>query len=168
MVINNQYLSVFSDRYTQIYRESCIIKHEEITNILNDVKSSLDIDFVTKKRIYSIVNELLENTMLHSDHSESEVELVILKTDDCYRIITINTISVDERHNLLSYSTNINSLSIQELKNQYKEKLLNGEINDKGTIGVGMELIRLQSNNKILISTDDNSNVIIDVRLDKL
>lgn len=171
MYISNQYLSVFSDRYVQVYKNSCSIKHDTITHILADLKTSLDITYVLKKRIYSIVNELLENTMLHKSEEENEVEIVILKNDNCYRIITFNTTTIDGSHDLLAYSSNINSLSSSELKAQYKEKLLTGEINQKGTIGVGMELIRLKSNNKILISTeetDDKRIVIIDVKIDNL
>jgi hypothetical protein len=166
---SSQYLSVFSDSYNQIYGNICFIKHDTITNILEDLKSSLDISFNLKKRIYSIVNELLENTMLHQSDEKAKVELAILQSDDCYRIITFNTTTKDGSFNLLEHSANINSLSRQALKNQYKEKLISGNINKKGTIGVGMELIRLKSNNKILISTeesDDKRIVIIDVKID--
>jgi hypothetical protein len=142
-----------------------------ITNILADLKSSLDTSFNFKKKIYSIVNELLENTLLHQTDEDGKVEIVILKSNDCYRVITFNTSSIHDVSDLLEHSSTINSLSNSELKQQYKEKLLTGEINQKGTIGVGMELIRLKSNNKILISSEESDNkriVIIDVKIDNI
>ncbi|MEX1192027.1 MAG: DUF6272 family protein [Brumimicrobium sp.] len=166
---SKQYLSVFTNRYTQIYGNICFIKHDTITHILADLKTSLDTSYNLKKKIYSIVNELLENTLLHQKDEEGKVEIAILKSPDCYRIITFNTSSIDGISDLLEHSTSINSLSKPELKQQYKEKLLTGEINKKGTIGVGMELIRLKSNNKILISTEESDEeriVIIDVKID--
>lgn len=147
------------------------MKHDAITNILEDLKNQLNIDYVLKKRIYSIVNELLENTMIHQNEEEDEVEIVILKSKDSYRIITFNITSIDQSIELLEYSSSINSLTNHEVKKQYKEKLLHGEINQKGTIGVGMELIRLKSNNKLLISTEESEDkriIIIDVQLDTL
>lgn len=166
---SNEYISFFLNRFDLIYRNISIIKHETITHILADLKSSLEINFNLKKKIYSIVNELLENTLIHQSGTDSKVEIVILKSDNAYRVITFNTSSLDESYDLLEYSSNINSLSHSELKTQYKEKLLTGEINQKGTIGVGMELIRLKSKNKILISTeeyDDKRMIIIDVKID--
>lgn len=171
MHLSNEYLNVFSGRYDLIYKNICLIKHDAITDILIDLKKSLDIDYGLKKKIYSIVNELLENTMIHQNDEEDEVEIVILKSEDCYRIITFNIILIDQSFELLEYSSNINSLTNHELKAQYKEKLLYGEINQKGTIGVGMELIRLKSNNKLLISTEESEDkriIIIDVKLDTL
>lgn len=169
MYRSNEYIKVFSDRFDQVYRNISFIKHETITHILADLKSSLDIDFNLKKKIYSIVNELLENTLLHQSGDDGKVEIVILKSEEAYRVITFNTSSLVESSDLLEYSSNINSLSHAALKTQYKEKLLTGEINQKGTIGVGMELIRLKSKNKILISTeesDDKRMIIIDVKID--
>ena len=169
MYRSNEYLKVFSDRFDEIYRNISFIKHETITHILADLKSSLDIEFNLKKKIYSIVNELLENTLIHQSGDDGKVEIIILKSEDAYRVITFNTSDIEESSDLLEYSSNINSLTHSELKTQYKEKLLTGEINQKGTIGVGMELIRLKSKNKILISTeetDDKRMIIIDVKID--
>src|SRR5690554_7983398 len=96
MHLSNEYLNVFSGRYDLIYKNICLIKHDAITDILIDLKKSLDIDYGLKKKIYSIVNELLENTMIHQNDEEDEVEIVILKSEDCYRIITFNIISIDQ------------------------------------------------------------------------
>lgn len=166
---SSQYLSVFSDRYEKVYGNICFIKHDTITHILGDLKTSLDVSFILKKRIYSIVNELLENTLLHQTDEKGKVEIAILKSSKCYRVITFNTTTLDGSLDLLEYSSNINSLTNAELKAQYKDKLLSGDINQKGTIGVGMVLIRLKSKNKILISTeesDDKRIVIIVVKID--
>jgi hypothetical protein len=171
MQLSNEYLSVFSGRYDLIYKNICFIKHDTITHILADLKSSLDTNYNLKKRIYSIVNELLENTLIHQGDEKDKVEIVILENDDCFRVITFNTTALDGSYDLVEYSSNINDLTNNELKAQYRDKLLNGEINQKGTIGVGMERIRLKSNNKILISTeetDDKRIVIIDVKVDNI
>lgn len=171
MYHSNQYLNVFSNRFDLIYKNICFIKHDTITHILADLKSSLDITYNLKKRIYSIVNELLENTLLHQSDEKSEVEIVILRDNNCYRVITFNTTTIEGSSDLLASSSRINSLTNSELKEQYRNQLLTGKINQKGTIGIGMKLIRLKSNNKILISTeesDDKRIVIIDVKIDDI
>ena len=35
---SSQYLSVFSDRYDQVYGNTCFIQHDTITRILGDLK----------------------------------------------------------------------------------------------------------------------------------
>ena len=107
--------------------------------------------------------------MLHQSDEKGKVEIAVLKNDDCFRIITFNTTSINDSQNLLEHSSNINALTNAELKTQYRDKLLSSEINQKGTIGVGMELIRLRSTNKIFISIDESEGeriVIIDVKID--
>src|SRR5690554_3447181 len=101
MHLSNEYLNVFSGRYDLIYNNSCLIKNYTITYILTDIKKRLDIDYGLIKKIYSNVNELLENTMIHQNDEEEEVEIDILKSDDCYRIITFNIISIEQNFELL-------------------------------------------------------------------
>lgn len=169
MIRSSEYLNVFTDRYKRVYSTTCNIEHLTITRILAELKSTLNIEYNLKKRIYSIVNELLENTLIHGSGPDDEVEIVILKNDLNYRVISFNITSIQESESLVEYSSNINTLTNTELKSQYKQKLLTGEVNEKGTIGVGMELIRMKSKNKILISTEESGDkriIIIDVKID--
>lgn len=170
MIQSADYLDVIIDRYREIYEVQCNITHDKITAILTELKDSLVVEHTLKKRIYGVVNELLENTLIHKSTESSEVELTILEDESCFRVITFNNSSIQNSENFLNYSEEINELSYTQLKTQYKDKLLHGEINDKDTIGVGMESIRLKSNNKILISTEESDNkrvIIIDVKIDK-
>jgi hypothetical protein len=169
MHTSEQYLSVFSNKYTEIYNYIGLLEHETITRILRDIKSVIQADYIIERRIYGIVNEMLENTMIHQKSTSYNLEIAILKNKSSYRIITFNTSTVDEVQSFLENSSDLNTLSSQELKDRYRKKLLTSEINDKGTIGVGMELVRIKSRNKILISTEENSGqsiVIIDVKVD--
>lgn len=169
MHTREQYISVISSRYTEVFSYVGMLEHATITRVLKDIKTIIQADYNTKKRIYGIVNELLENTMIHQKSRGDKVEVSILKSDSSYRIITFNTSGQNEMQSLLKNSSNINLMTREQLRRRYREKLLTGLINEKGTIGVGMELVRIKSRNKILISTeesDDQSIVIIDVKVD--
>jgi len=169
MHTREQYLSVISSRYTEVYTYIGMLEHATITRVLKEIKAIIQAEYNIKKRIYGIVNELLENTMIHQESKGDTVEVSILKSASSYRIITFNTSTQNEIQSLLKNSSNINLMTQEELRNRYREKLLTSSINEKGTIGVGMELVRIKSRNKILISTEelaDQSIVIIDVKVD--
>jgi len=56
------------------------------------------------------------------------------------------------------------------VKNQYSQKIKNNTLSEKGTIGVGLETIRLKSKNKILINNLSNqknsfNEVVIEVMI---
>jgi hypothetical protein len=164
-----KYLRIFPDTYTQVYSFKGVLKHETITKILNDIRSSLTEDYILSKRMFAIANELLENALYHREKKDDEIEICVMKSDTCFRIITFNTSTKNELEKLQLRSEDLNSLTTEELKEMYKSKLLNDNINSKGTIGVGLQLVRLKSKNKILISLEESNNqniVIVDVRID--
>lgn len=166
---SNSYINLFSSSYACILSFNDVITHSEITSILNEIKSIESIQHINRRRLYSIVNELLENTLLHQKKDGHVVDLYVMKSENSVRVITINNVDDNDYSYLLGRSSDVNSLNKQELKERYKSKVVDGEIGRKNTIGVGLELVRLRSENKIMISLegdDSDKRAVIDVKLD--
>ncbi|MBI2280531.1 MAG: hypothetical protein HYU68_07555 [Bacteroidetes bacterium] len=168
--ILNDYVDKFYDDYIILFQYKGTITHAVITEILLKIKNQFSDNFIISNRIYSIVNELLENILYHQINSKEIIEIVILQDSKSYRIITFNYSLSKETEQLLQKSNFLNSSSIEEVKENYKDVLMNNLINNKGTIGVGLNLVRLKSNNKIIISIEEIEGyciVIINVAINK-
>jgi two-component sensor histidine kinase len=170
MINSQEYLSALDFNYRRTFMYRGEISHAQITLILKRLKKELVTDYNTFKRLYAIVNELLENALLHKANESDEVEVNIVENENCFRIISFNSSVKEDADMLLVNSRNINHLSAEELRNRYRNKLLNDSINDKGTIGVGLEVVRMKSKHKVLISMEeleDQNIIIVDARVDK-
>lgn len=170
MVVSKHYLSAFDNNYLQTFRYRGGITHVVITKILKQLKKEITTEFNTFKRLYSIVNELLENALIHKQSSNDEIEIYILENDHCFRIVSFNTSDRKEADVLMVSSQNINQLTAEELRERYRSKLLSDNINNKGTIGVGLEVVRMKSKNKIMVSMEEletQNLIVVDARLDK-
>lgn len=170
MINSREYLSALDYNYQRSFMYRGEITHAQITFILKRLKRELVTDFNTFKRLYSIVNELLENALLHKSNASDEVEVNIVENENCFRIISFNTSVKGEADLLLMNSRDINQLTTEELRSRYRNKLLNDSLNEKGTIGVGLEVVRMKSKHKVLISMEELEHqnvVIVDARVDK-
>lgn len=126
------------------------ITAELITNVLGVVESKLDhvIDkSVTKKKIYNILVESLQNLYHHVDDLPEELNesmdihfgiFVISKEGDSYQIRTGNFLMSDKVNTLKERLDKIRSLSREELKELYKFVLNNQKFSDKGGGGLGL------------------------------
>ena len=169
MGLSNQYLNDNFAKYERLYAYKGLLKHSTITTILSNIKSISE-NLTTSARIYSIVNELLENSLLHQLSPSDEVEVIVLKDGTSYRIITFNFSSTKDSKSLSEKVNVLNSSDLEKVRNDYKGILMNNLINNKGTIGIGLNLIRLKSKNKVLISMEDfedYSVVIVDIKIDE-
>lgn len=169
--ILNDYVNKYYGDYIILFHYKGTISHATITEILLKIKHKYSNNFAVSNKIYSIVNELLENILYHQINLEEIIEIVILQESESYRVITYNYSTTKETKQLLQKSDFLNSSSIEEVKENYKNVLMNNLINNKGTIGVGLNLVRLKSNNKIIISVeeiDEYCIVIVDVAINKV
>ncbi len=147
------------------------ISHDVITTILKKLKTvSIENDCAVNKKIYSIVNELLENINYHTNELRRYLEILITKENQQIKIATFNYSTKSKINKLIEKINHINDLSLEEVKNQYSQKLKNNTLSEKGTIGVGLETIRLKSKNKILINNLSNqknsfNEVVIEVMI---
>lgn len=126
------------------------ITAELITNVLGVVETKLDhvIDkSITKKKIYNILVESLQNLYHHVDDLPEELNngldihfgiFVVSKVDENYEIRTGNFINNDKIKGLKERLDKITSLSKDELKELYKFVLNNQKFSDKGGGGLGL------------------------------
>ncbi len=170
MTKSNAYLSALDANFQRTFMYRGEISHAVITKILKQLKKEIVAEFNTFKRLYAIVNELMENALLHKSNDNDEIELYVVENPNCFRIIAINTSDQSDADELLSNSQDINHLSDEELRMRYRNKLLSDSINDKGTIGVGLEVVRMKSKHKVLISMEEIGSkncIVVDARVDK-
>ncbi len=166
----NQYLSVFDNSYEVVYQYNGLLKHNIITKILNDLKKLLKENYVIFKKIYAVSNELLENAFYHAQQDKNEVDYVLIQNNSKYRIVIFNYLNMEQFELFSKKIEKVNKPKLDEIKKDYQKQLLTGKINEKGTIGIGLELVRLKTKNKILFSfqeIQDDLLVIIDVGIDK-
>ncbi len=126
------------------------ISAELITNVLGVVESKLDhvIDkSITKKKIYNILVESLQNLYHHVDDLPDLINesmdihfgiFVISKVGETYEIRTGNFIMNDKIQTLKERLDKIKSLTKEELKDLYKFVLNNQKFSDKGGGGLGL------------------------------
>ncbi len=144
------------ERYTKMNKGEVLLAYkgsitaELITNVLGVVESKLDhvIDkSITKKKIYNILVESLQNLYHHVDDlpelagKDMDIHFgifVISKVGDQYEIRTGNFIKNEKVKKLKERLDKIKSLSKDELKELYKFVLNNQKFSDKGGGGLGL------------------------------
>jgi hypothetical protein len=112
--------------------ESNMSKNEEPENI--------------QKKVYHVIVECLQNISRHAsfpkltEHRESMQNrgiVLICHNQNEYHVITGNLIEKSRKMELKDLLNNVNSLSVDELNQLYKDKLKSGHISDKGGAGLG-------------------------------
>ncbi len=144
------------ERYTKMNKGEVLLAYkgsitaELITNVLGVVESKLDHVInksVTKKKIYNILVESLQNLYHHVDDLPELANegmdihfgiFVISKSGEFYDIRTGNFIRNDKVKKLKERLEKIKSLSKEELKELYKFVLNNQKFSDKGGGGLGL------------------------------
>lgn len=100
----------------------------------------------TKKRVYNVLVEALQNLYHHIDTTPAEdlslgdrfIAFIIGKQEDYYRIVTGNFIKFDKVRLLKDRIDQVNYLSVEERKSLYRLILNNQEFSDKGGGGLGI------------------------------
>ncbi|NOQ27681.1 MAG: hypothetical protein GQ564_20140 [Bacteroidales bacterium] len=143
------------------------ISAELITNVLGVVESKLDhvIDkSITKKKIYNILVESLQNLYHHVDDLPNLINesmdihfgiFVISKVSDSYQIRTGNFIINNKIQKLKERLEKIKSLSKEELKDLYKFVLNNQKFSEKGGGGLGLIDIARRTDGRVEFEFDD-------------
>ena len=136
------------------------ITAELITNVLGVVETKLNHVIEkssTKKKIYNILVESLQNLYHHVDDLPNYINnmdvhfgiFVIAKIDDDYKIRTGNFIKNDKINKLKERFEKIKSLDKDELKELYKFVLNNQMFSDKGGGGLGLIDIARRTNGQV-------------------
>ncbi len=119
------------------------------TNMANHSESS-----ATKKKVYFIMLESLQNITRHQDiKTEENIDnssfFVIQRLVNDYYITSGNIVENKNIEALNSKLSKVNSLDKDSLKQYYKEILTQGEVSTKGGAGLGLIEMARKSGNKL-------------------
>jgi len=134
-----------------------------INSMLKIIESRLDMiegDLKTRKKVYNVLVECLQNLVHHIDSVDPDEEaspyhsktalLMITTSADGYHVVTGNYIMNDKIEKLKSWLDEINSVSPEELRELYKKILNNEQFSEKGTAGLGFIDIARKSGQKLV------------------
>ncbi len=137
------------------------INSDLLSSILKITESKLDTiqeQPKTKKRVFNILVECLQNVYHHLDERPSSTEefedinsavLMLGKENDDYIIITGNFILGERVDGLKTRLDELNKMTREELKAKYQEVLSEEGFSEKGGAGLGFIDILRKSGNKI-------------------
>jgi hypothetical protein len=153
-----------------------VVTSDLLTSVLSIMESKMDYmdeSPKTKKKVFNVLVECLQNLYHHIDEgAESEARnigqieaksalFMIAKKGDQFVISTGNYIDKSNAEEIQKRLDIINSMDKDELKTYYQEVLNNGNVSDKGTAGLGMIDIARKSGNKLdyqFLSVNDMSS----------
>ena len=139
-----------------------VIKSDLLTSVVQIMEyklNHLEKSSKTKKKVYNVLVECLQNLYHHNEYlsngegldflfSKSAL-LLISKNNSNYEVKTGNYINKNNVDDLRAKLENINALDKEGLRSLYKSILNDGEISDKGTASLGMIDIVRKSGNKL-------------------
>jgi hypothetical protein len=128
-----------------------------IENLLAKLKNSVEfnsLNILSRKRIYSIFVECIENIYKHSALKESEEGRVqpyisAIKTDDAFIIRCGNTIVETDQAGLASKIALVNRMSLEELRKMHEARLGADRLILMNGAGLGLICMALKSENKL-------------------
>ncbi|MEM1136954.1 MAG: SiaB family protein kinase [Bacteroidota bacterium] len=125
------YLGEFNHEITKMF-----------TSMAEDDMERKNEERATKKKVYHVMVETLQNMNKHSDgiiDDELGKGLFIIgKKDETYYVVTSNKIHNSKIPMLQDMIERINLASIPELKHMYMKQIKEGTLSDKGGAGLGL------------------------------
>lgn len=115
--------------------------------------NQFNIKLVSKKKLYNIMVEALDNVCKHNAPPTTEnspLGMFFLEHDKS--VFTLTTGNLMLSTNVVNVTKKLdltNSLDIDELKQNYKDSIVNGTISEQGTAGIGFFDMCLKSGNKL-------------------
>lgn len=140
-----------------------VVTSDLLTSVLQIMETKMDYleeSPKTKKKVFNVLVECLQNLYHHIDVNEITAEqrmvieqksalFLIAKEGDFFNIRTGNYVDKSSAKDLSDKLDKINGMDKEELKAYYQEVLNNGSLSDKGTAGLGMIDIARKSGNKL-------------------
>jgi len=131
-----------------------------VLKIIEDRLDRIEEDRKTRKKVYNVLVECLQNLCNHIETTDFEVKgydsktaLLIIETDmNGYSVVTGNYVPTDKVEGLKARIDEINSVSKEELRELYKKILNNGQYSEKGGGGLGFIDIARKSGQKLKYS----------------
>ncbi|MBS1647758.1 MAG: SiaB family protein kinase [Bacteroidetes bacterium] len=136
------------------------ITSDLLTSVLQIMESKMDNlqeDNKTKKKVYNVLVECLQNLYHHMDDAPPAAEgepsrsaiFMIGRLSNAYNVITGNYILNENISGLKQRLDEVNALDKEGLKEYYKQILNNGEMSLKGGGGLGMVDIARKTGQKL-------------------
>ena len=134
---------------------------ELLTSILHimEIKmSNLQLESKKKKRVFNVMVECFQNLYHHIEevvdddedkHLQKSALIIVKHAEDKIIIRTGNHVSNADIKQLKERLGQINELDQDHLREEYRKKLLNNSMSDKGTAGLGLIDIARKSKNKL-------------------
>jgi predicted Zn-dependent peptidase len=127
-----------------------------VLKIIEERLNRTEEDLKTKKKVYNVLVECLQNLCHHVEESGAEESynnktaiLMIYLNDTNYNVLTGNYISNKNVEHLKNWLDQINSVSKEELRELYKKILNNEQFSEKGGGGLGFIDIARKSGQKL-------------------
>lgn len=123
-----------------------------ICEVMERKLEEFDADSRTKKRVYHVLVECLQNLFHHSKNSsvhEDSIIVMVVKNANGYSVITGNFINSKDVEKLRERIREINGMTPDELKELYRKVLNNGSYSTKGGGGLGIIDIARKSDDKL-------------------
>jgi hypothetical protein len=127
-----------------------------VLKIMEERLNRTEEDLKTKKKVYNVLVECLQNLCHHVEESGAEESynnktaiLMIYLNDTTYNVLTGNYISNKNVEHLKNWLDQINSVSKDELRELYKKILNNEQFSEKGGGGLGFIDIARKSGEKL-------------------
>jgi len=140
------------------------IDFDTLQSLLNDLKHKLllipDITTLTKKRVFNVTVECIENIYKHSNSKKNEILFKITYANKTFTIISENHIKFEDINQIKEKIDTINSLDREGLKNLYNKIITNTKISERGGAGLGFIDMAIKTCNKIgyeFEKIDDNT-----------
>ena len=109
----------------------------------------------TRKRVFHIMIECLQNITKHSDdYDEKEKQIgnglfIVGESKDSFYVITGNLVKNEKMTTLENRLEKLNSSSSKDLKHLFLKQMIEGELNEKGGAGLGLIDIARKSGKKL-------------------
>jgi len=120
-------------------------KFSQLISELSERKEEYQLDVLIYKKLITLVIEVLENLMKYSDNyldfttenPEFQPEFSVARNGEYYLLQAENPIRSDDIHSVKAKIDKINRMDDKELREFYRETIINGKFSEKGGAGLG-------------------------------
>lgn len=157
------YKILAGDRFSVIYLGEFNDKLTYEFLLLN--KASGGESGTVKKRVFFLMNECYQNIIRHSDVSDAKEKgidmpmmFLVRNINDAFYIGSSNLIENRIKLSLASKFESVNSYTMQELEEVYKNSLVNNALSEKGGAGIGLIEMARKTNYPLEYTFDEVGN----------
>ena len=129
-------------------------KFSQLVSELSEKKEEFKLDVLIYKKLITLVIEVLENLMKYSDNyldftrenPQFQPEFSVARNREYYLLEAENPIRSDDIDLVKAKIDTINRMDDKELREYYRETIVNGEFSEKGGAGLGfIEMAKISS-----------------------